>query len=72
MSEIQHAGGYLIQKCKLTSSSGLVYPDFEKVITGINIFENITLNPQYIQWKDENWVKRNVIKENFFGWNFQL
>ena len=44
MSEIQHAGGYLIQKCKLTSSSGLVFPDFEKVITGINIFENIFTN----------------------------
>jgi len=44
MSEIQHAGGYLIQKCKLTSSSGLVFPDFEKLITGIDIFENIFTN----------------------------
>ena len=47
MSEIQHAGGYLIQKCKLTSSSGLVFPDFEKVITGINIFENIQKNRKF-------------------------
>ena len=39
--ELKHAGGYRIQKCKLTSSSGLVFPDFEKVVTGINIFENI-------------------------------
>ena len=42
--ELKHAGGYRIQKCKLTSSSGLVFPDFEKVVTGINIFENIFTN----------------------------
>ena len=42
--ELKHAGGYRIQKCKLTSSSGLVFSDFEKVVTGINIFENIFTN----------------------------
>ena len=37
--ELKHAGGYRIQKCKLTSSSGLVFPDFEKAFSG-HVCEN--------------------------------